>query len=72
MKDERSAGFHPSPTLVAWAFTYPNDPVAMKVIASLPADVVPKLREAIERELSDHARAASELTALLEEACRIR
>jgi hypothetical protein len=55
-----------SPSLVAWAFAYPDNPVAKQVIACLPSDQVPKLKEFFEKERREHAAAASELVALLE------
>ena len=66
MSDNENIRAHLSPSLVAWAFAYPNNPVAIKVIACLPSDQVPKLKELFEKERCEHAEAASELAALFE------
>jgi hypothetical protein len=54
-----------SPSLIAWAFAYPNDPVAIQVIARLPTDQVPKLKELFEKERCGHMEATTVLATLL-------
>jgi hypothetical protein len=65
MSDDEHTRARPTPSLVPWAFAYPNDPVAASVIARLPAGQVPRLRELFEEERRSHAEAASELSTLL-------
>lgn len=66
MSDNEDSRLRLTPSLVAWAFAYPDNEVAKKVIACLPSDQVPKLKELFERDRREHAKAAGELIALLE------
>ena len=66
MKDEKSVGIGLSPTLLVWAFAYPEDLVAAKVIASLPPNLAPKLREMFKQSRESHDKAFFELKALFE------
>jgi hypothetical protein len=65
MSDNERAHIPMDPSLLAWAFAFPSDPVAMKVIDALTPDQVPKLKELFEKERRGHAEASVELAILL-------
>lgn len=50
----RTPTTNPTPALIHWAFSFPDDPVAQMVIASIPPDKVPTLKEAVLLENQNH------------------
>ena len=56
-----------NPSLVFWAVASPNDPVARRLIASIPPNMMPKIRKILEQEQISHREAADQLKTLFED-----
>jgi hypothetical protein len=65
---EREGQLHEllNPSMVFWALAYPDDPVARRIVASLPPNLVPRIRRILEQEQISHGEASAQLKILLD------